>query len=145
MTSVESSMPQIVAIESNSNESRIPYVYGRQQPIIPPNFTDLNLPPNPFKVLAAVAVIQPDEEYSPQTPESSSPSSISTPPLNLTTIEGWETPHTNTYENTFDSEDEPGPFYWHISSSSNEPTQVSTTSSPSSTLPPPRRQERKLN
>ena len=61
-----------------------------------------------------MAVI-PDEEYSPQSPEPSYPSPISTPPLNLSTIEGWETPHTTTDENTFYSEDDTRRIYLDIS------------------------------
>ena len=70
------------------------------------------------------------------------------PQMNLSTIEGWETPLTTTHENTFYSEDEPRRVHWDISSSetfdSNKPRQVSITSRPSSTPPPPRRQKRKL-
>ena len=57
------------------------------------------------------AIIQPDEEYNPQSPEPSNPSPVSTPPMNLSTIEGWEAPLTITDENTFYSEDERSRFY----------------------------------
>ena len=63
-----------------------------------------------------MALIQPDEEYSLQSPELSITSPMSTPPMNLSTIEGLETPHTTTDENTFYSEDKPRRVYWIISS-----------------------------
>ena len=53
-----------------------------------------------------------DETYSPQSPEPSDPSPISTPSMNLNTIDGWETPHTTTDVNTFCSEDEPRRVHW---------------------------------
>ena len=112
-----------------------------------PGLNDLNLPPNPFNVLATMAVVQADEEYSPQSPEPSIPSPISTPPLNVSAIESWETTHTTTDDTTFYTDDEPRRVYWDISSSdtfdSNEPRNVSVVSSPSSTPPPPRGQKRK--
>ena len=147
ISTVASPEPQIVTIESVSNEPISPYGFGNQHPIVPSSLNDLNLSYNPFNVLATMAVIQPDEEYSPQSQEPSNPSPISTPPMNLSTIEGWETPHTTTYENTFYSEDEPRRVYWHISSSEtfdSKPRHVFITSSPSSTPPPPRQQKRKL-
>ena len=75
-------------IDSDSNEPTFPYAFGTQHPIVPPSLNDLNLPPNPFNVLATMAVIQQDQEDSPQSPELSDPSPISTPPMNLSTIEG---------------------------------------------------------
>ena len=33
----------------------MPYGFGRQLPIIPPSLNDLNLPPNPFNILATMA------------------------------------------------------------------------------------------
>ena len=77
-----------------------------------PSLKDLNLAPNLFNVLATLAVIQPDDENNPQSPELSHPSPVSTPPVNLNTIEGWETAHTATDDNTFCSEDEPARVYW---------------------------------
>ena len=38
---------------------------NRQLPIVPASLKDLNLPPNPFKVLATMAMIRADEEYGP--------------------------------------------------------------------------------
>ena len=96
-----------------------------------------------------MAVIQPNEECSPHSPEKSQPSPISTPLIRLSTIEGWETPHKTTDEKTFYSECEPRRVYWHTSSNntvgSNEPRQISFTSNPSSTPPPPRPQKRTLS
>ena len=141
--------PQIVTIKSDSEELTIPYGFGNQHPIVPASLNDVNLTPYPFNVLATMAVIQPDEEYSPQSPEASNPSPISTPPLNLNTIEGWETPHRTTDEKIIYSVDEPRRVSWHISFSetfdSNEPILVSITSSSSSTPPPQRRQKTKLS
>ena len=108
ISSVASPEPQIVTIESNSNEPTFPYAFGAQHPIMPPSLNDLNLPANPFNVLATMAVIQQDQEDSPQSPERSDPSPIPTPPMNISTIEGWETPHTSTDDNTlYSSENEP--------------------------------------
>ena len=100
ISSVASPEPQIVTIDSDSNEPTFHYAFGTQHPIVPPSLNDLNLPPNPFNVLATMAVIQQDQEDSPQSPEPSDPSPISTPPMNFSTIEGWETPHTTTDDNT---------------------------------------------
>ena len=99
--------PQIVRIDSDSIEPTIPYGFGGQHPIVPPSLKNLKLPPNPFNVLATVAVIRAYEEYSPQSPEPSISSPISTPPMNVSTIEGWETTHTTTNDNTFYTDDEP--------------------------------------
>ena len=149
ISSVASPEPQIVTIDSNSNEPTFPYGFGNQHPFLPPRFNDLNLPHNPFNVLATMAVIRQEEEYSPQSPEPSIPSPISTPLMNLSIIEGWETSHTTTDDNKFYSNGEPRPVYWNISSNettgSNDFRQVSSTSSPSSTPPPPTRQKRKLS
>ena len=150
LSSVASPEPRIVTLDSDSNDPRIPYGLDSQQPIVPPSLSDLNLPPNPFNVLATMAVIRADDAYSPQSPEPSIPSPISTPPMNVSTIEGWDTTYTTTDDNTFYlSENEPRRVYWHISSSdtidSNEPRNVSVASSPSSTPPPPRRQKKKIS
>ena len=150
ISSVASPEPQIVTIESDSNEPTFPYAFGTQHSIMPPSLNDLNLPPNPFNVLATMAVIQQDQENSPQSPEPSDPSQISTPPVNLSTIEGWETPHTTTDDNTFySSENEPRRVYWDFSADktfeSNEPRRVYPTGSPYSTPPTPPRQRRRLS
>ena len=139
ISSVASLEPQLVNVASDSNGPTFPYGFGHQNRSVPPSLNDLNLPPNPFNVLATMAVIRQDEEESPQSPEPSDPTPISTPPMNLSTIEGWETQHTTTDDNTFYSEDEPRTVDWDISLDetfdSNEPRQVSTVSSPSSTPP----------
>ena len=93
-SSVASPEPQIVTIDSDSNEPKILYGFGNQHAIVPPNLNDLYLPPNPFKVLTTIAVIQADKEYSLQSPERSHPSPISTPPMSSSTLEVWETPDT---------------------------------------------------
>ena len=149
ISSVASPEPRIVTIDSDSNEPTVPHGFGCQHPIVPPNLNDLNWPPNPFNVLATMAVIRADAEYSPQSPQPSIPSPISTPSMNVSTIEGWETTHTTTENATFYTDYEPRRVYGDISSSntfdSNEPRNVSVASSPSSTPPPPRRQKRKLS
>ena len=150
ISSVASLEPQIVTIESDSNEATLSYAFGAQHPIMPPSLNDLNLPANPFNVLATIAVIQQDQEDSPQSPEPSDPSPISTPPMNISTIEGWETPHTTTDDNTFySSENEPRRGYWDSSPNetfeSNEPRRVYPVRSPPSTPPPPPRRKRRLS
>ena len=85
---VASPEPRILTLDSDSNDSAIPYGFGSQQPIVPPSLNDLNLPPNPFNVLAMMAVVRVDDANSPHSPEPSIPSPISTPPMNVSTIEG---------------------------------------------------------
>ena len=79
---------QIVTIDTDSNKPTMPYGFGRQLPSIPPNLNDLNLPPNPFAILATMVLVKPtegghDEKYSPQSTEASELSLISTPPMSL--------------------------------------------------------------
>ena len=88
ISSVASPEPQIVTIKSDSNEPTFPYAFGAQYPTKPPSLNDLNLPPNPFNVLAPMAVIRQDQEESPQSPEPSDSSPISTPPMIISMIEG---------------------------------------------------------
>ena len=64
ISSVASPEPQIVTIDSDSNEPTFPYAFGTQHPRVPPSLNDLNLPPNPFNVLATMAVIQQNQEDS---------------------------------------------------------------------------------
>ena len=146
---IASPEPQIVTIDSDFNEPTFPYGFGNHHHIMPPSLNDLNLPHNPFKVLATMTVIRQDEEYSPQSLEPSEPSPMSTPPMNLSTIEEWDTPHTTTVDNTFSSECEHWRVYWDICPSdtfdSYEPRQLSFASSRSSTPPSPPRQKRKLS
>ena len=144
ISSVASAELQIVTMDSDSNEPTIPYGFGSHHPIVPPRLNDLNLPHNPFNVLATIAVIRVDEEYNPQSPDPYRTSPISTPPMNVSFIESWETTHTKTDDATFFTTNESRRVYWDISSSDtfdlNEPRNASTASSPSSTPPPPRRQ-----
>ena len=116
VSSIASPEPQIVTIDSDLNEPTFPYAFGTQHPIVQPSLNDLNLPPNPFNVLATMAVIQQDQEDSPQSPEPSDPSPMSAPSMNLSTIEGWETTHTTTDDNTFySSENDSRRVYWDFS------------------------------
>ena len=110
--STASPEPQIVTIDDGSNEPTMPYGFGRQLPIVPPSLNDSSLPPNPFNILATMAVASNTEEtkndnHSPQSPEPSELSSISTPPMNVSAFNGWETSYTTTDDNTFHSSDEP--------------------------------------
>ena len=59
ISSVISPEPNIVTFELDSNEPKLPYGYGRQEPIIPPSLNNLNLPHNPFTILAKMGVVQP--------------------------------------------------------------------------------------
>ena len=140
--------PHIVTIDSDSSDPTIHYGFGSQHQIVPPSLKDFNLPPHQFNVLTLLSVIRADEEYSPQSLEPSTPSPISTPPMNVSTIEGWKTTHT-TDDATFYTDDEPKRVFWEVSSDetfdSSEPRHVSIDSSPSSTPLPPRRQKRKLS
>ena len=103
VSSVTSPEPEIVTLDDYSNDPTFPYGFGAQQPIVPPSLNDVNRPLNPFNILAAMTVVQQnltqrDDIYSPQSREPSEP--ISLPPMNLSTIDGWETPHTTTDDNT---------------------------------------------
>ena len=96
-------------------------------PIIPPRLNDLKLRPNPFSILATMVVAKPtaeghDENYSPLSSEPSEPSPISTPSMNLSTIDIWEMPHTATDDNTFYSSDELRRIYFRPSSPSPPPS-----------------------
>ena len=152
VSSILSPEPQIFTIDDNSNEPTMPYGFGRQLPIVPPSLNDLNLPPNPFKILHTMAVVtqtqDDNDEYSPQSPEQSDPSPISAPPMNVSTINSWETPHTTTDDNIFYSEDKPRRVYWNSPldetfDSEDEPRRTHLLSSPSPP-PPPRKMKRKL-
>ena len=57
ISSVASAEPYIVTLDDDSNDPTIPYGFGAQQPIVPPSPNDLNLPPNPFNILAAMTVV----------------------------------------------------------------------------------------
>ena len=128
--------PQMFTINDNSNEPTMPYGFGRQLPIVPPSLNHLNLPPNPFNILATVAVVtltQADnDDYSPQSPEPYELSSISTHPMNVSTFDSWETSHTTTDDKTFHSDDEPRRIYI-------------LPSTPTPPPPPPRKLKRGLS
>ena len=62
ISSIASPEPRIVTINSDSNEPTMPYEFGRQLPIIPPSLNDLNLPPNPFNILATMDVANHTED-----------------------------------------------------------------------------------
>ena len=104
----------------------MPYRFGRQLSVIPPSLNALKLPPNPFNMLATMAVLNPtkdgyDENYSPRSPEPSEPSTISTPPMNISTTEGLETPHTTTDDKAFCFDVEPRRSHFLPSSPSPPP------------------------
>ena len=85
ISTIASPQPHFFTINDDSNEPTIPYGFARQLPIVPPSLNDLNLPPNPFNILATMAVVHQtqnthDDNYSPQSPELSELSSISMPP-----------------------------------------------------------------
>ena len=121
ISSIASPEPQTVTIDSDSNEPTMQYGFGRQLPFILASLNDLNLPPNPFNILVTMVVVNPaedgsDENYSPQSPEPSDPSQILRPPMNISTIEGWETPHTTMDDHKFYSDDESRRIYFLPSS-----------------------------
>ena len=89
VSSIASSEPNIITLNDDSNEPTTPYGFGRQLPIIPLSLNDLNLPPNPFNILATMAVVnqEHDANYSLWTSEPSEPSPISTPPMNVSTFD----------------------------------------------------------
>ena len=71
---IASPQPYSFTINDDSNEPTIPYGFGRQLSIVPPSMNDLNLPPNPFNILATMAMANNTEDanndnYSPQSPE----------------------------------------------------------------------------
>ena len=137
ISSIASLEPHIFTIDDVSNEPTMPYGFGRQLPIVPPSLNDLNLPPNPFNIMAAMALANNTEQanddyYSPQSPEPSEPSPKSTPPMNVSAFNQWETSYTTTNDDTFYSSDEPRRIYFL------PPT-------PSSPPSPPRKMKRRLS
>ena len=90
ISSVASPEPRIVTLDSDSNDPTIPYGFGSQHPVERPSLKDLNLPPNPFNALATMAVIRADQAYSPQSPDPSIPSPISTPSMSVSTSKVWQ-------------------------------------------------------
>ena len=117
ISTIASTQPYIFTNNDNSNEPTIPYGFGRQLPIVPPRLNDLNLLPNPFNILATMAIANNtedanDDNYSLQSPEPSEPSPISTPPMNVSAFNSWETSYTTTDNDTFYSSDEPRRIYF---------------------------------
>ena len=109
--------PYIFTINDSSNEPTMPYGFGRQPPIVPLSLNNLNLPPNPFNILATMVVANHtedtnDDNYSPQSPEPSEPSPISTPPMNVSAFNSWETSYMKTDDDTFYSSEEPRRIYF---------------------------------
>ena len=124
-------------INDDSNEPTIRYRFGRQLPIVPPSLNDLNLPPHPFNILATMALANNTEDandniYSPESPEPSELSPISTPPRNVSAFNSWETSYTTTNDDTFYSSDEPRRIHF-----------LPPTPSPPSS--PPRKMKRRLS
>ena len=137
ISSIASPEPQIVTIDDDSNDPTMPYGFGRQLPIVPPSVNDLNLPPNPFNILATMAIANKTQKangnnYSPESPDPSVPSSISTPPMIISAFNSLETSYTTTDDDTFHSSDEPRRIYFLPPSPSPPPS-------------PPRRQKGKLS
>ena len=134
VSSIASPERQILTINDDSYELTMPYGLGQQLSIVPPSLNDLNLPPNPINILATIAVVthtqDDNNDYSPQPPEPYELSSISTPPMNVSTFDSWETSHTTTDENTFYSDDQPRRIGF-----------LPSTPTP----PPPRKLKRKLS
>ena len=155
ISTIASPQPHIFTNNDDSNEPTIPYGFGRQLPIVPPSLNDLNLPVNPFKILATMAIVtqtqDDNEQYSPESPERSVPSAISTPLMNVSAYNSWETTLTTTDDNTFYSEDEPRRVYWtspldETFESEDEPQRIYVLSpSPSPPPSPPRAQKRKIS
>ena len=136
MSSIASPQLHIFTINDDSNEPTLPYGFGRQFPIVPPSLNDLNLPPNPFNILATMAAVERthddnNDRYSPESPDPSLPSSISSPPMSVSAFNSWETTHTTTDDNTFYSDDESRRIYF-----------LPSTPTPP---PPPRKLKRKLS
>ena len=137
ISTIASPEPCIVTLSDDSNEPTIPYGFGQQLPIVPPSLKDLNLPPNPSKILATMAIANntgdaSDDNYSPQSPEPSDLSPISTPPINVSAFNSWETSYTTTDNDTFYSSDEPRRIYF-------------LPPSPASPPSPPRKLKRRLS
>ena len=137
ISTLASPQPYIFTINDDSNEPTIPYGFGQQLPIVPPSLNDLNLPPNPFNIVTTTAIANNtgdanDDNYSPQSPELSEPSPISTPPMNVSAFNSWGTSYTTTDNDTFYSSDEPRRIYFLPPSRASPPS-------------PPRNLKRKLS
>ena len=57
ISSIATPEPQLVTIDSDSNEPIMPYGLGRHLPISPPSLNDLNLTSNSFNILTTMAVV----------------------------------------------------------------------------------------
>ena len=117
ISSIASPEPQTFRIDDDSNEPTMPYGFGRQFSIVPPNPNDFNLPPNPFNIQATLAKANNtkdanDNNYYLESPEPSEPSPISTPPMNVSAFNGCETSHRTTDDDTFHSSDENRRIYF---------------------------------
>ena len=137
VSTIASPQPYIFTIHDDSNEPTIPYGFGRQLPTFLPSLNDLNLPPNPFNILATRALENStgdanDDNYSPQSPEPSEPTPISTPPMNVSDFNSWKTSYTTTDNDTFYSSDEPRRIYFFLPSPASPPS-------------PPRKLKRRLS
>ena len=137
ISTIASPQPYFFTINDDSNEPTVAYGFGRQLPIVPPSLNDLNLPPNPFNILAIMAIANNTEDandnnYSPQSPELSELSPISTPPMNVRAFNSWETSYTTTNDDTFYSSDEPTRMYFLPPSLASPPS-------------PPRKLKRRLS
>ena len=137
ISSITSPEPHIFTFDDYSNEPLMPYGFGRQLPIVPPSLNNLNLPPNTFNITATMVVAKNteqarDDDYSPQSPESSEPSPISTPPMIVSAFNSWETSYTATNDDTFYSSDEPRRIYFLLPTPSPPPS-------------PPRKMKRRLS
>ena len=147
VSTIASPQPHFVTIDDDSNQITIPYGFGQQHPIVPPSLNDLNLPPNPFNILATMAIANntgdDNNAYSPESPDPSLSSSISSPPMSVSAFHSFETTHSTTDDNTFyySSDNDPRRIYWETSLNetfeSNEPRRVYPIESPPSTPPPP--------
>ena len=155
ISTIASPQPHIFTFNDDSSEPTLPYGFWAAASDRSPSLNDLNMPPNPFNILATMVVIHQtqnthDNNYSPQSPEPSELSSISTPPMNVSAYNSWETTHTTTDDNTFYSEDEPRRVYWTSPlggtfESEDEPRRIYVLSpSPSPPPSPPRAQKRKI-
>ena len=137
ISTIASPQPYIFAINDDSNQPTIPYGFGRQLPIFRRSLNDLNLPPNLLNILATMAIATNtgdanNDNYSPQSTQPSERSPISTPPMNVSAFNSWETSCTTTDDDTFSSSNEPRRIYFFPPSPASPPS-------------PPRKLKRRLS